>query len=178
MHVCAQVAALQEELNYTHAHYQKVIEPVAGPGWTANLGPIERVGAGAGASESDGLEHPAPSGGETGPSGPRVTILANTKDMTSGAAPALASGTVSGNKSSGQEVRRLEAQLEALRVANAHADDALRRKQMEYDELRDRMVDKGNKQFQVGGVHVHECALARALVCVCARARARACVCV
>lgn len=27
-----QVTALQEELDYTHAHYQKIIESVAGPG--------------------------------------------------------------------------------------------------------------------------------------------------
>lgn len=38
-----QVAALQEELDFTHAHYQKLIEAVGGPGWTANMGPLERT---------------------------------------------------------------------------------------------------------------------------------------
>ena len=29
----------------THAHYQKMIEGIAGPNWTSNLGPLERAGA-------------------------------------------------------------------------------------------------------------------------------------
>ena len=52
-----QIQQLQAELEYTHAHYQKLIESVAGPGWAKDLGPLERSGAGA--STSGSAQEPA-----------------------------------------------------------------------------------------------------------------------
>ncbi|MEW5297601.1 MAG: hypothetical protein WDW36_000802 [Sanguina aurantia] len=36
-----QIGALKEELDCTHAHYQKMVESIAGPGWLQSLGPVE-----------------------------------------------------------------------------------------------------------------------------------------
>jgi hypothetical protein len=37
-----QVSALKAELEVTHSHYQKLLEQVAGPGWSRDMGPMER----------------------------------------------------------------------------------------------------------------------------------------
>ncbi len=42
----AQVQQLKEELEATHAHYQKLLENVAGPSWRSNPGPVERAPGG------------------------------------------------------------------------------------------------------------------------------------
>lgn len=42
----AQVAHLKDELEVTHAHYQKLLESVAGPSWRNDPGPIERAPGG------------------------------------------------------------------------------------------------------------------------------------
>lgn len=42
-----QVEQLQEELQYTHAHYHKMLEQLVGPEYTKDLGPVERPDGGA-----------------------------------------------------------------------------------------------------------------------------------
>ena len=37
-----QIAALKSEIEFTHSHYQKLLEQVAGPGWSKDMGPMER----------------------------------------------------------------------------------------------------------------------------------------
>ncbi|KAG2433847.1 hypothetical protein HXX76_008203 [Chlamydomonas incerta] len=75
-----QVAHLKDELEVTHAHYQKLLESVAGPSWRNDPGPIER----------------APGGPELG--GPGMDAFASmlsafgTKESTSGAAPGYGGG--------------------------------------------------------------------------------------
>ena len=37
-----QVTALKAEVEVTHSHYQKLLEQVAGPSWSRDMGPMER----------------------------------------------------------------------------------------------------------------------------------------
>ncbi|PNW76143.1 hypothetical protein CHLRE_12g546100v5 [Chlamydomonas reinhardtii] len=77
-----QVAHLKDELEVTHAHYQKLLESVAGPSWRNDPGPIER----------------APGGPELGGGGGGMDAFASmlsafgTKESTSGAAPGYGGG--------------------------------------------------------------------------------------
>ncbi|GLC34788.1 hypothetical protein PLESTB_001164400 [Pleodorina starrii] len=41
-----QVVQLKDELEVTHAHYQKLIEAIAGPSWRSDPGPVERAPGG------------------------------------------------------------------------------------------------------------------------------------
>ncbi|GLI64710.1 hypothetical protein VaNZ11_008070 [Volvox africanus] len=50
----AQVVALKDELEVTHAHYQKLIETIAGPSWRNDPGPVERAAGGGGSFGSAG----------------------------------------------------------------------------------------------------------------------------
>ncbi|KXZ53279.1 hypothetical protein GPECTOR_7g1173 [Gonium pectorale] len=43
--LATQVMALKDELEVTHAHYQKLLEQVAGPAWRNDPGPLERAPA-------------------------------------------------------------------------------------------------------------------------------------
>lgn len=53
-------AQLQQELDCTHSHYQKLLESVAGPGWSRRMGPIERaMGLPDDNGQEDGSSHQA-----------------------------------------------------------------------------------------------------------------------
>jgi len=157
-----QVAQLQEELEFTHAHYQKMIEAVAGPGWSQDMGPLERP-------DADSLEGPeggaAPSG-RGAASGQRVSVMDGGAGEGGGSLVSAPSASLSiasrapansivGGGAQGRtiqtleaRVKRLETQLEASRDRLAQSENRLAGKKHEYDEMRDRLTGKDHAQFQ------------------------------
>ena len=79
-----QVSALKSELEVTHSHYQKLLEAVAGPGWSKDMGPMERGGEEGSEAAAATVAGGKGIGGEPARRG--VTIL----DGGSGASPAAA----------------------------------------------------------------------------------------
>ena len=99
----AQVARLREELEGTHAHYQKLLEAIGGPAWAQDMGPIER---GEGEGEGDNLERAGESNaaflGQPGGAGARG--VASGRRSAASAGP----GSARGRGSASADPRRLQ----------------------------------------------------------------------
>ncbi|KAG2446452.1 hypothetical protein HYH02_008444 [Chlamydomonas schloesseri] len=77
-----QVAHLKDELEVTHAHYQKLLESVAGPSWRNDPGPIERAPGGPDLGGGGGLDAFAA----------MLSAFGGPKESISGAAPGYGGG--------------------------------------------------------------------------------------
>jgi hypothetical protein len=145
--------SLQEELNFTHSHYQKIIENVAGPNWTANMGPVERTGGPSGQSGGDtGLERGGSAGYSSAATGISKQHPSHTAELTrlnmGGLSEGAARAPMAGAAGSAEaRMKRLEAQLAAAQSLQKETEAKLEKKRSDYDEMRDRMLAKDLVQF-------------------------------
>jgi hypothetical protein len=129
------VAALQEELEFTHAHYQKLLESVAGPDWIADMGPVDRMtmnGEALGGSSMDGSVFNA------------ADNRASARRRSSSGRVGLFGGITD------PRVRRLEMQVDAARATQKEMEELLARKKRELEDMRDRL--QGNNTAQLAEI--------------------------
>ncbi|GAX74811.1 hypothetical protein CEUSTIGMA_g2258.t1 [Chlamydomonas eustigma] len=131
-----QVEALRSELEMTHAHYQKLLEKVAGPGWSVDIGPAERMeGAAAATAASATL-------GAGGAASAASNDKISDGQHRGSAGYDLPTDTAKGHSADS----RLKSQLDMLRDKLQAADAKFQLKKREADEFRERMMAKDFNQ--------------------------------
>ncbi|KAG1664996.1 hypothetical protein FOA52_014676 [Chlamydomonas sp. UWO 241] len=162
----AEVASLRAELEMTHAHYQKLLESVAGPDWHEDYGPLERADAppaapGAGKpsvsiARGEGRSSSGSGSGDGSGAKRAMSRVASRLGSISGAARSgmSVSGVAAGGGGGGggggafaaTVKKMMEQQLNSATAKLAATESRLMAKRAEAEEFRERMLAKDFQQ--------------------------------
>ncbi|GMH36614.1 hypothetical protein BSKO_04487 [Bryopsis sp. KO-2023] len=130
------VAQLTEEVECIHVHYQKLIEEIAGPGYTVDMGPLER---GMSAVLDDMLALDTETDEQRTDEG-RSPSHARPPSSTSSARRSRKSGSMAGIQKVEQEKRFLDQQLKIEKRQHADCEMKLKRTRQDLNDLKSRML--------------------------------------